>query len=395
MPTATNVPVVKARQICARRVAAILATALLVCAGIATAFAAPPTDQQTQPVPAPAVNRANVQAPNGQAQTPQVLPPQVVLSPQTKGSQAKNTQAKAAVQKPPVRPKTSRGLPAIATAAPPSADASSVAPRGRVYLFRGALGLIFSRGMDRLTERLQKAGLTADVYEFTICSLITNNAIETYKRDPAPIILIGHSMGGRCALQFAETLQAENIPVNLIVTIDPAHLSPEVPTNVERFINIFLSKDVLGGGNIKAVKDFPGHFASYDLDRHDEVLHISIDKMDAIHQQIVAKIRDIAMTPAKTEGETVPLRYVVPPNEPTELWDSGVAVSARAGDTLQTLASEFHVPLWSLTQANSMSDSAPLTDGQRVVVPRHLAPAPVTAVAQPVSSSSPPASPAR
>ena len=107
------------------------------------------------------------------------------------------------------------------------------------------------------------------------------------------------------------------------------------------------------------------------------------------------KVKDIAVTPAKTEGETVSLRYVVPPNEPTELWDSGVAVSARAGDTLKTLASEFHVPLWSLTQANSMSDSAPLTDGQRVVVPRHLAPAPVTAVAQPVSSSSPPASPAR
>jgi LysM domain len=160
-----------------------------------------------------------------------------------------------------------------------------------------------------------------------------------------------------------------------------------VPTNVERFINIFLSKDVLGGGNIKAVQGFPGHFASYDLDRHDEVSHISIDKMDAIHQQIVAKVRDIAVTPAKTEGATVPLRYVVPPNEQTELWDSGVAVAARAGDTLQTLASEFHLPLWSLTQANSMSDSAPLTEGQRIVVPRHLTPAPVTAVAQPASPS--------
>jgi hypothetical protein len=385
------VPVVKARQICARRVAAILAAALLVCAGIATAFAAPPTDQQPQPVPAPPANRVSVQVPNVQGQNPQGQSTQAKTS-QAKTSQANTSQAKAAVQKPPASPKTARNAPA---AAAPVADTSSITPRGRVYLFRGALGLIFSRGMDRLTEKLHKAGMTADVYEFTICSLITNNALETYKRDPAPIILIGHSMGGRCALQFAETLQAENIPVNLIVTVDPAHLSPEVPTNVERFINIFLSKDVLGGGNIKAVRGFPGHFASYDLDRHDEVLHISIDKMDAIHQQIVAKVRDIAITPAKTEGETVPLRYVVPPNEPTELWDSGVAVSARAGDTLQTLASEFHVPLWSLTQTNSMSDSTPLTDGQRVVVPRHLAPAPVTAVAQPVSSSSPPASPAR
>jgi LysM repeat protein len=333
----------------------------MICAGSASALADPPAGQ---PAPLPPLT---VQAPNSQAKNPQASP-----------------QAKAAVQKPP-RPKTSRGLPAVATVAPSPVDTSLIPPRGRVYLFRGALGLIFSRGMDRLTEKLQRAGLTADVYEFTICSLITNNAVDTYKRDPAPIILIGHSMGGRCALQFAETLQAQNIPVSLIVTIDPAHLSPDVPTNVERYINIFLSKDVLGGGNIKAVQGFPGHFASYDLDQHGEVSHISIDKMDAIHQQIVAKVREIAVTPARTEGETVPLHYVVPPDEPTELWDSGVAVSARAGDTLQSLAPEFHVPLWALTQINSMSDSAPLTDGQRVVVPRHLTPAPppVTAVAQP------------
>ena len=362
--TATNVPVVKIRRIYATRVAAILAAGVLVCIGAATAFAGPPTEQQPLPVPPP----------------PSPLPAVQVSPP---------VQAKAAVPKPPARQKTSRNTRAIATAAPAPVDTSSITPRGRVYLFRGALGLIFSRGMDRLTEKLQRAGLTADVYEFTLCSLITNNAVDTYKRDPAPIVLIGHSMGGRCALQFAETLQAENIPVSLIVTVDPAHMSPDVPTNVERFINIFLSKDVLGGGNIKAVQGFPGHFASYDLDRHDEVSHISIDKVDAIHQQIVAKVRDIAITPAKTEGETAPLHYVVPPNEQTELWDSGVAVAARAGDTLQTLASEFHVPLWSLTQANPMSDSTLLTEGQRVVVPRHLAPAPVTAATQPVSSASP------
>ena len=46
-------------------------------------------------------------------------------------------------------------------------------------------------------------------------------------------------------------LEAENIPVSLVVTIDPAHVTPDVPLNVERFINIFLSKDVLGGGDVK------------------------------------------------------------------------------------------------------------------------------------------------
>ena len=272
---------------------------------------------------------------------------------------------------------------------PQAAEPSPMLPRGRAYLFRGAMGLIFSRGMDRLTEKIERAGITANVYEFTVCDLVAGAAIETYKQDPAPIILIGHSMGGRCALQFSEKLRDEGIPVSLVVTVDPAHLSPDVPLNVERFINIFLSKDVLGGGDIKPTQGFKGHYASYDMAQHDEISHITIDKMDDIHQQLVAKIVQLAAMPAKDlakdDGEPLPLRYVVPAKVEIELWDSGMAVAARAGDTLQALAERYHLPLWSLTQLNPMSDNAPLMVGQRIIVPRHLAPP--AAVAAPISSS--------
>jgi pimeloyl-ACP methyl ester carboxylesterase len=275
---------------------------------------------------------------------------------------------------------------------PQAAEPSPMLPRGRAYLFRGAMGLIFSRGMDRLTEKIERAGITANVYEFTVCDLVAGAAIETYKQDPAPIILIGHSMGGRCALQFSEKLRDEGIPVSLVVTVDPAHLSPDVPLNVERFINIFLSKDVLGGGDIKPTQGFKGHYASYDMAQHDEVSHITIDKMDHIHQQLVAKIVQLAATPArdlakdlaKDDGEPLPLRYVVPPKVEIELWDSGMAVAARAGDTLQALAERYHLPLWSLTQLNPIAENAPLMVGQRIIVPRHLAPP--AAVSAPMSS---------
>jgi len=246
------------------------------------------------------------------------------------------------------------------------------------------MGLIFSRGMDRLTEKIERAGITANVYEFTVCDLVAGAAIETYRQDPAPIILIGHSMGGRCALQFSEKLRDEGIPVSLVVSVDPAHLSPSVPLNVERFINIFLSKDVLGGGDIKPTQGFKGHYASYDLAQHDEVSHISIDKMDQIHQQLVAKIVQLSATPVKDDGDPLPLRYAVPPKVDIELWDSGMAVAARAGDTLQTLAERYHLPLWSLTQANPMPENAALMAGQRIIVPRHLAPP--AAVSEPISS---------
>ena len=45
---------------------------------------------------------------------------------------------------------------AVATVAP-DAPPAATQPQARVYLFRGALGPIFSRGMDRLTDRLAES----------------------------------------------------------------------------------------------------------------------------------------------------------------------------------------------------------------------------------------------
>jgi LysM repeat protein len=108
--------------------------------------------------------------------------------------------------------------------------------------------------------------------------------------------------------------------------------------------------------------------------------------MDSVHQQLVAKIMELSATPAKTNDEIVPLRYAVPPKEPIELWDSGTVIVARPGDTLQTLAQQYQLPLWSLTQMNPGPDNAPLVPGQRVVMPRHLAP-PAAVAQQPVAAA--------
>ncbi len=260
------------------------------------------------------------------------------------------------------------------TAPSPDATAPAVVPHARVYLFRGALGPIFSRGMDHLTERIEQVGISADVYEFTICRIIAAGAIRDYREKPQPIILIGHSMGGYCALIFSEILEAENIPVSFVVTIDPPQVSPEVPLNIERYLNIFLSKSVFGGSNIKAKRGFRGHFASFDLSEHDEVSHINIEKNDTIQEQLVSKVMQVATMSAGAEGETLPLRYVVPPKAAIDLWDSGMSVFAHPGDSLQTIATLYHVPLWSVTQANKGAGNTPLVPGERVVVPRYLAP---------------------
>ena len=272
---------------------------------------------------------------------------------------------------------------AVATPAPPPAPVEPLPPP-KIYLFRGAMGPIFSTGMDRLEEKLTKAGFSADVYEFTICRWIGDRAISSYKESPAPIVLIGHSMGGLCSVVISEMAAKENIPISLVIAIDPAHATGDVPLNVERFINIFLSDSVLGGGDVVAVPGFRGHYASYDLKENSRVSHINIEKSDDIHRQIVEMVTQLPRIPAQTQGDAVPLRYLVPANTLVELWDSGVRVPVRAGDTMASIAAANRVPLWTLVQSNSLAENAPLTPGQTIIVPRHLTPPePVAEMAAP------------
>ncbi|WP_219683444.1 LysM peptidoglycan-binding domain-containing protein [Bradyrhizobium canariense] len=282
----------------------------------------------------------------------------------------------------PAKTKPAAAAPA-APAAPPPVPFEPLPPP-KIYLFRGAMGPFFSTGMDRLEEKLTQAGFSANVYEFTICRWIGDRAISSYKETPAPIVLIGHSMGGLCSIVISEMAAKENIPISLVITIDPAHATGDVPLNVERFINIYLSDSVLGGGNVVAVPGYRGHYASYDLKENARVSHINIEKSDDIHRQIVDMVTQLPRIPPQTQVDAVPLRYLVPANTLVELWDSGVRQPVRRGDTMESIAAANRVPLWSLAQSNSLPENATLTPGQSIIVPRHLTPPePTAAMATP------------
>jgi hypothetical protein len=280
-----------------------------------------------------------------------------------------------ATAKPAAKPITVADAADTAVPAPaPQAAEKVTQPRGRAYLFRGVAGLIYSRGIDKLAARIRRAGIPASVGTYLLWRPTAEEAIRDYQRDPQPIVLIGHSMGGDCVLDFAEMLNQAGIPVSLLVTYDPTRIADNVPPNVERYINIYQSSNFMGGGNVVQGSRFHGHYASYNLKDHAEIVHINIEKADRIQEQLVSKIAQLAETPADAEGEAVPIHLEVPADAAIELWDSGLPVEAHAGDTLKTLAATYHVPLWALTQINSVAEGEPLANGQRVVVPRYLVP---------------------
>jgi hypothetical protein len=274
---------------------------------------------------------------------------------------------------------------------PGAAEKVTIEPRGRAYLFRGFIGLLTDRGMDKLTERINRTGVTANVNSYLMWRGLADQAISDYRRDPEPITIIGHSLGADAAVKFAERLDVVGIPVSLLVTYDPTRFAHSVPPNVERYINLYQSSNLLGGGgDVVQGRDFHGHYASFDLKDRPGIYHTNMEKVRVIQDQLVSKIAALAATRASAEGDAMPLRIDIPPTVSIELWDSGTTVSARGGETLQSLAARYQVPLWARTQVNNVSEASALTKGERVIVPRYLIPMPAPSPEpMPISSTRP------
>lgn len=257
--------------------------------------------------------------------------------------------------------------------------AAKKAPSGKTYVFRGMGGRFASFEMDYLKDKILAAGIEAEVYNHINWWGPAEEAIARYKKNPQPIMAMGHSAGGDAALDFAWKLKRAGVPVSLIVAFDPTRKASTVPNNVDRFVNIYQSLNFFGGGYIRASSDFRGHFSTIDLKNYWEVLHVNMVKIRGLQDKIIAKVVQISTLPVQLEGPTVPIRYVMPRGEKIELWDSGVAIHAEEGDTVRTVAQRYAVPGWAIEQLNDVSSNVTFRSGQRVVIPRHLEAAPFVA----------------
>jgi hypothetical protein len=141
-----------------------------------------------------------------------------------------------------------------------------------------------------------------------------------------------------------------------------------VPANVHRYINRYQSSNVLGGGDLAPGRGFHGNYASFNLKNRSEVIHVNLDKFPRIQEILASKVRSAG---AISEGRE-PLRVVVPPSVPIELWDSGLAIICPWRRYIANDRYTYHVPLWALTQMNKVSETAALTEGQRIVIPYHI-----------------------
>jgi hypothetical protein len=176
---------------------------------------------------------------------------------------------------------------AAAHAAQPDAP---TAKQVQVDLFRG-LADIFSRGMDTLTERLNRQGYSARVYSTHGWHTAARRIADQYFRGHRPIIvLIGHSLGANATFDIANELDRQNIPVELIVTFDATSPQP-VPKNVLHLVNLFQQNGF--GKRVIAGPGFQGELSNIDLTADTGLSHTTIDKSPRLHALVMQKIDDI------------------------------------------------------------------------------------------------------
>ena len=247
-------------------------------------------------------------------------------------------------------------------------------PPALVYVFRAMGGKFVTRDMDNIAARIQATGSQVTINNYTAWMAPAKDAIRIYRAaDVKPrIVALGYSAGGDSAIRFALGLKKARIPVDLIVTLDPTRIANRVPSNVQRFVNLYSSEHTMGGGTPKPAKDFKGHFAAVDLKDYTNAVHLDMSGLVDLQDAIVAKVSEAIVVPNLAAGG-LPIEYAPPRGVHLEIWDSGVPVNAEAGETVAMVAEQFGVPAWVVADLNDLSPDKPLAAGQRIVVPRRLA----------------------
>jgi len=123
-----------------------------------------------------------------------------------------------------------------------SAQEPSFVREGHVYCILGWLG-IWSRGMDVIAQRVdaelgvQATSLANQEWQKLASFLRTEHEAGRWS---GPLVLVGHSIGADDQVRVAKRLNQGNVPVDLLILIDPT-VPPVIPPNVNHCVNIFKS----------------------------------------------------------------------------------------------------------------------------------------------------------
>ncbi len=181
-------------------------------------------------------------------------------------------------------------------ASPAAPRAASHAPAGHddashphVYLMRGLLN-IFSLGMDQLAAQIAHNGIDASVYNHSVEESVGGAIVQKYRNgDHGPYILVGHSLGADAVMMMAQQLNAQGVPVALIVPFDGTG-SYAATANVSCVVNLTQRKYAY----MQAGAGFHGKLSNVDVSNDTTIDHVTIDKSPRLQAMALKEILQAA-----------------------------------------------------------------------------------------------------
>ena len=122
------------------------------------------------------------------------------------------------------------------------AQESRFVREGHVYCILGWLG-IWSRGVDAIAQRADtELGIHATSLDNPEWKKLASFVKTEHQagRLSGPLVLVGHSIGADDQIRVAKRLNQWDIPVDLLILIDPT-VPGVIPPNVRHCVNIFKS----------------------------------------------------------------------------------------------------------------------------------------------------------
>lgn len=155
-----------------------------------------------------------------------------------------------------------------------------------VYMIRGFLN-VFSNGMNQMTRSLRRLGIRASAHSNGDWRGLAANIIKRHKqgRVSFPIIIVGHSLGGVEAPNFANRLGSAGIPTSLVIGLDPGF---DRPNAFRRGAKQVINYKIPSGHRYRRGLGFDGSISNINISGVD---HVGIDKDRKVQRLVINRIR--------------------------------------------------------------------------------------------------------